>query len=168
MAVGLTHYDFLPPELSGLPESLLTHSSKHSTVDQFRGREVVVVGGGSSASDLAAALHQAGARVQIVARKPTFRFHDGPKKQEPSLLDKMRNPMTAIGPGWHLYFYANAPLMFHRMPQKFRLDRVKRLLGPASCWFTKEQIVGKVSVIVDAKITEAKVVNGRVSLTVRS
>src|SRR5208337_254906 len=48
MAVGLTHYKFLPPELSGLPETLVTHSSKHSTVDQFRGREVTLVGAGAS------------------------------------------------------------------------------------------------------------------------
>jgi thioredoxin reductase len=167
IAVGLTYYKLLPPELSVLPESHVTHSSQHSTVDQFRGREVAVVGAGASALDVAALLCEAGAKVQVLARKPVIRFHDPPEKQHPSFLDQLRNPITGIGPGWKLYFYANAPLIFRQMPLKFRLDRVKRILGPAPCWFIKDQVVGKVSLIVDVKIIEAKVLNGRVSLRLK-
>ena len=164
MAIGLTHYEYLPPILASLPEEFVTHSSKHNQVDRFNGREVAVVGAGASALDLAALLHQAGAHVQVVARKPVIRFHDPPENLEPSWIDRLRTPVTGIGPGWKLFLCTNAPLVFRRMPQEFRFDKVRRVLGPAPCWFIKEQVVGKIPFNVDVNITEAKVQNRRVSL----
>lgn len=164
MAIGLTHYKYIPPMLATLPEEFVTHSSRHNTVDQFNGREVAVVGAGASALDLAALLHQAGAHVQVVARKPVIRFHDPPERLEPSLIGRLRTPVTGIGPGWKLFLCTNAPLLFRQMPQKFRFDKVRRILGPAPCWFTKEQVVGKIALNVGVTITEAKIQNGRVSL----
>ena len=164
MAVGLTHYEYVPPILAGLPEEYVSHSSRHSTLDHFKGREVVVVGAGASALDLAALLHQAGARVEVVARKSVIRFHDPPEKTEPSLVDRLRSPITGIGPGWKLFMCANAPLLFRQMPVSFRLDKVRRVLGPAPCWFIKEQVVGKVPLHVGVNVTGASIQNGRVSL----
>ena len=164
MAVGLTHYNYIPPLLAALPEEFVTHSSRHNAVDHFRGREVAVVGAGASALDLAALLHQAGARVQVVARKPVIRFHDPPEKLAPSFLDQLRTPITGIGPGWKLFWCTNAPLIFRQMPQEFRFDKVGRILGPAPCWFIKEQVVGKIPLNVGVNVTGAKVQNGRVSL----
>ena len=164
MAVGLTHYSNFPAELAGLPPSLVSHSSKHSTVDQFRGREVAILGAGASALDLAALLNQAGARVQVLSRKPVIKFHDPPEKLEFSFFDQLRNPITGIGPGWKLFWCANTPLLFRQMPLKFRLDKVKSILGPAPCWFIKEEIIGKVQLLVDVSISEAKVQEGRVCL----
>jgi thioredoxin reductase len=164
MAVGLTHYENMPPILAALGENFATHSARHNTVDQFKGREVVVVGAGASALDLAALLHQAGAKVQVVARKPVIRFHDPPDNLKLSLIDRLRKPMTGIGPGWKLFWCANAPLIFRKMPQEFRFAKVKTVLGPAPCWFIKEQVVGKIPLNVDVGVTEAKIQNGRVSL----
>jgi thioredoxin reductase len=164
MAIGLTHYKYMPPNLASLPEEFVTHSSKHNTVDNFKGRDVAVVGGGASALDLAALLHQAGAHVQVVARKPAIRFHDPPEKRDHSFIERLRNPMTGIGPGWRLFLCTNAPLVFRQMPQKFRFDKVKKLLGPASCWFVKDQVVGKVPLNVGVNVTDVKINAGRVSL----
>jgi hypothetical protein len=72
--------------------------------------------------------------------------------------------MTGIGPGWKLFWCTNAPLIFRKMPQEFRLDKVRRILGPAPCWFTKEQVAGKVGLNLGAAVTDAKVQNGRVTL----
>jgi thioredoxin reductase len=170
MAVGLTHYPYVPPILAALPQELLTHSSRHNSLDQFMGREIAIVGAGASALDLAALLHEIGAHVQVIARKPAIRFHDPPEKLKPSLLDQLRTPITGIGPGWKLFWCTNAPLIFRLMPQRFRLDKVKRILGPAPCWFTKEQVVGKVSLNVGVNVTDAKLENGkaRLQLTDRS
>ncbi len=164
MAIGLTHYEYVPPILATLPEEFVTHSSRHNTLDQFKGREVAVVGAGASALDLAALLHQAGAHVQVIARTPVIRFHDPPEKLEPSFLDRLRTPMTGIGHGWKLFLCANLPLVFRQMPEKFRFDKVRRILGPAPCWFIREQVVGKITFNVGVAITGAKVQNGRVNL----
>ena len=163
MAIGLTYYEYIPPELAALPEKFVTHSSKHNTLGHFMGREIAVVGAGSSALDLAALLHQVGARVQVLARRP-IRFHDPPERLEPSFMDRLRAPVTGIGPGWKLFLCTNAPLVFRQMPQEFRFDKVRRILGPAPCWFSKEQVVGKVPLNVGFSITEASVQNGRISL----
>jgi Pyridine nucleotide-disulphide oxidoreductase len=164
MAIGLTHYKYVPPLLGALPEEFATHSSRHSTVDQFRGREVAIVGAGASALDLAALLHQAGAQVQVVARKPVIRFHDPPENLKPSFIDRLRTPVTGIGPGWKLFLCTNTPLLFRQMPQKFRFDKVKTVLGPAPCWFTKEEVVGKIPLNVGVSVTDATVKSGRVNL----
>ena len=161
MAVGLTHYEYVPPAFSGLPESLLTHSSRHSDVNSFKGKTVAIIGAGASALDLAALMHQAGSHVHVVARKPEIRFHTPPDNLEPSLLDRLRNPITGIGPGWKLFLCTNAPLVFRRMPEKFRLDKVRRILGPAPCWFTKEQVVGRVDLIVDTTVESVGVQDDR-------
>ncbi len=164
MAVGLTHYAYVPPVLSGLPEELVTHSSRHKTVDKFHGREVAIVGAGASALDLAALLHQAGAKVSVIARKSVIRFHDPPDNLEPSLLDRLRSPITGIGPGWKLFLCTNAPLIFRHMPVRSRLERVRRILGPAPCWFTKEQVVGKVQLMVSTEVEGVEARDGRVVL----
>lgn len=164
MAIGLTHYEYVPPILSALPAEFVSHSGRHHTLDQFKGREVAVVGAGASALDLAALLHRAGSQVQIIARKPVIRFHDPPETLSPSLMDQLRNPITGIGPGWKLFLCTNAPLMFRLMPERFRFDKVRQILGPAPGWFIKQEVVGKVPFNLGVTITEARVQNGRVSL----
>ena len=39
-----------------------------------------------------------------------------------SLLRQLQHPATGIGPGWRSFFCANTPLLFHRLPQRLRLD----------------------------------------------
>lgn len=164
IAVGLTYYAYFPPILSSLPEQFVSHSSMHNTLDHFKGREVAVVGAGASALDLAALLYQAGALVHVVARKPVIRFHDPPEERPPTLMERLRTPITGIGPGWKLFWCTNAPLVFRLMPERFRFDAVRRILGPAPCWFIKQQVVGKVSFHLGVTITEASTQNGRIGL----
>jgi len=162
-AVGICHFAYVPPMLAELPEELSSHSSKHVTVGRFKGKDVVVVGAGSSAVDLAALLREAGASVQLVARKPAIQFHSPMKLPRP-LIDRVRRPMTGLGPGWRSLFCTDAPLVFRHLPERYRIEFVRRHLGPAPTWFTKDQVVGKVPFHLGVNITEAKVQNGRVRL----
>jgi hypothetical protein len=166
VAVGLSYYQYVPPFLSGLPETHVTHSSRHKSLNHFTGREVTVLGAGSSALDTAALLHQAGARVQVVARTPAIRFYDPPLGHAQSLIERFQNPQTPIGHGWKLYLCANLPLVFRLMPVQFRLDKVRRLLGPGPGWFIKQDIVGKVPLHTGLSIRGARVKSGRVNLEV--
>lgn len=162
VAVGLTHYAYMPPLFSDMPEEFVSHSSAHHALDHFQGRSVAVVGAGASALDLAALLYQAGADVQLVARNSTIRFHDPPRKR--SLLDRMRAPTTGLAHGWNLVFCTKAPGVFHRMPERFRLDFVRRTLGPAPGWFIKQEVVGRVPFHLGVNVTAAEVRNSRVHL----
>ena len=167
VAVGLTYFEHVPDELKMLPEEFVTHSSRHREVDQFKGKDVAIVGAGASALDLAALLHEAGASVQVIARVPRIRFHDPPDNLEPSWLDKLRTPVTGIGTGWKLFLCANLPVVFRLMPEKFRVENVRRILGPAPCWFTKEHVVGKVGMNLGSTIDSVSVKNGKISLQLK-
>ncbi len=164
IASGICHFGYVPPILAALPEELASHSSRHSLLDRFQGREVTVVGAGASALDLAALLHQVGAYVQLVARKPVIRFHDPPEPNSETFLQRLRSPITGIGPGWQLYFYTNAPFAFHLLPEPIRLKAVRRTLGPAPGWFIRDQVVGKVPFNLGVEVTQASVWNSRVRL----
>jgi thioredoxin reductase len=156
VAVGIRHFRYIPPVLSALPRELVSHSSDHSSLDRFKGKQVAVVGAGASALDLAALLHQAGASVHLVARKTTIRFHDPPGSAPRSLLQRIRAPKTGLGPGWKAFWCVNAPLVFRRLPEQFRVDTVRRLLSPAPGWFVKQDVVGKVPFHLGVEIAKAE------------
>ncbi len=164
VAVGISHFQYIPPVLAALPVEFVTHSSAHTTFDQFRGREVTVIGAGASAADVAAALLEAGASTQMVARSPVIHFHDPPEPSPRPLLESIRRPMTGLGPGWRSLLCTEAPLLFHRMPEKFRLEVARRHLGPAPGWFVKDQLVGHVPFHLGLHLSGAKIEDGRVHL----
>lgn len=164
VAVGLAYYTWMPEMLSALPAEFVSHSSAHGPVEQFRGRDVAIVGAGASAVDLAAVLHEAGARVEVLARGPEFRFQQPPLNSSKSFLERFVNPVTGIGNGWKLWLCCNLPLLFRKMPEKFRIDRVRRTLGPAPCWFTRELVEGKVGLHTNVALRSAEVAEGKVRL----
>ena len=162
LATGITPFRFTPPELRQLPDEVRSHSSQYGDLTHFAGREVIVVGSGASATDLAAHLNEDGAKVTIVMRKPELRF------QEPlgsrSMLDKLRAPMTALGPGWKSVLCVQAPSLFHAMPEAFRLEVVRRYLGPGAAWFVRDRVEGLVDVVTGVTIDGAEAAGGRVQL----
>lgn len=168
LAVGLTHFARVPENLASLPTEFLSHSSRHHDVEQFRGREVIVVGSGSSALDWAALLHQAGANVQLVARQEALKFHGKLTGKERSLWERIQRPQTGLGPGWRSSFYANAPAAFHRLPDNLRLEIVKRTLGPSGGWFVKDTVMKHVTKLLGHTVDGAELKDGKVCLKVRA
>jgi cation diffusion facilitator CzcD-associated flavoprotein CzcO len=68
VAAGIGPFAWLPPSLAGLPEDVVSHSSAHPDLGAFAGRSVLVVGGGQSALESAALLHEGGVSVEILVR----------------------------------------------------------------------------------------------------
>jgi thioredoxin reductase len=164
MAIGITHYAYLPPELSGLPSSLVSHSAAYGDLEGFAGKEVLVVGAGASAVDCAALLQRAGAKTGLVTKRDQIRFHAPPGKQPRPLLDRIRAPMSGLGPGWKSRLCTDAPLVFYAMPERFRVTVVKRHLGPAPGWWTKPMVEDKVDFHFGLKLVGAEAVGSRVAL----
>jgi thioredoxin reductase len=167
MAVGITWFKQMPQELAHLPASHVSHAFDHHDVERFRGKEVVVLGGGASAIDTALALHDAGAKVRVIARRKAISFHVAPDNEEPSILGQLQSPGTGIGPGWRSFFCVNAPLLFHKLPQKFRHEAARRHLGPAPGWFTREKFEGNVAALAGQHLASAHLVDGRVALEIK-
>jgi thioredoxin reductase len=168
LAVGITHFQHVPGNLSNLPGEYLSHSAAHHDLEPFRGREVAVLGGGSSALDLAGLLHETGTKVTLVARQSALKFHGAPVIGRPrSTWERIRHPKSGLGPGLRSRFYANSPLLFHYLPQSVRLDIVRTHLGPSGGWFIKDKVVGKVPLIMGHEPERAELRDGGVRLFLR-
>ena len=67
VATGFSHLQHVPAEFRHLPAARVTHPSQHRSFYEFAGRDVTVLGSGGSALHSAALLHEAGARVTLIA-----------------------------------------------------------------------------------------------------
>src|SRR5262249_13195495 len=117
VATGLCYTAYIPADLAQLPRELLSHSSSHHDLGGFKGRDVTVVGGGQSALETAALLHEAGAEVQVLVRRPLIFWNPIPTLRRRSLYERLRRPMSNQGPGLGPWLYSNLPLLFRSLPQ---------------------------------------------------
>ena len=169
LAVGITHFKYIPEVFSHLTSEHVTHAYDHHELDRFRGRSVAVIGAGASAIELAALLHQAGCNVQLVARRPKLEFHTGPTIGKPrSLWQRIRNPQSGLGPNMKSRFYADYPNIFRYFPEDLRVKLVRITLGPAAGWTSKKMFVGIVPALTGMTPERAEVTGSKVRLTVRS
>jgi thioredoxin reductase len=168
LAVGITHFAHTPANLTHLPPDFLSHSFLHHDVEAFRGRNIVVIGGGASATDLAALLHEAGADVQLIVRQKSLTFHNKSMGGSRSWWEKIRRPRSGLGPGLRSRFFANSPEIFHRLPERVRLHQVKTHLGPAGGWFIRDKVIGRVPTLCGYVPESAEIKDGQVSLQLRS
>jgi thioredoxin reductase len=168
VAAGITHFEHVPESLAQLPAEFLSHSARHHDVEQFRDRNVVVIGGGSSALDWAALLSDAGAKVQLVSRRTELKFHNKPTGKKRTLWERMQRPQSGLGPGWKSVFYSDAPEVFHYLPQSLRLEIVRRSLGPSGGWFIRDKVMNDVPLLLGYTPEQAEVRAGRVHLQLRA
>jgi thioredoxin reductase len=168
LAVGITHFDYVPENLASLPSEFLSHSALHREVEPFRGRDVVVIGGGASALDLAGLLGEAGANVQLVSRAKELKFHSQPTGKPRSRWQQIRHPQSGLGPGMRSRFFADAPGAFYYLPERIRLEAVRRSLGPSGGWFIRDKVIGKMPLHMGYAPHSANVQDGRVHLTLRA
>ena len=162
VATGISHFSHVPASIGGLPRTFVSHSSEHADLAAFGGRDVVVLGGGASAVDVAALLQEAGADARLVARKPALELHA--RDHEPrSLWRRLRAPNTGIGPSWRSWFFVNCAPIFHRLPEGRRLKWVQTHLGPAGGWFMTDRI-GRVPQLLGYTPIGAEAVGKRVRL----
>jgi hypothetical protein len=164
VAVGISYYAHVPQELNRLPDTLVSHTSQHSDVSAFAGKEVIVLGAGASALDLTASLHGAGASVRLVARRRTVAFTSAFPKLPRPLTQRILAPNSGLGPGWRSRLCTDAPLLFHAMPERFRLKVVKRHLPAAPAWWTRDLVEGKVPFLLGLRLRGALRVGDRVEL----
>src|SRR5262245_1746609 len=68
IAAGIKSFAWIPEALRELPSNLVSHASGHQDLGMFAGKQVLVVGGGQSALESAALLHESGADVEVLVR----------------------------------------------------------------------------------------------------
>ncbi|MGQ5637651.1 MULTISPECIES: FAD-dependent oxidoreductase [unclassified Streptomyces] len=155
---GLAHVpaalQHLAPEGIG-PGALLSHTSHHSDLSCFAGQRVAVVGGGQSALESAALMHEAGARVQVLVRERKVRWGSVPQPGRPTLR-RLARPASPLGPGWTLAAVCGAPGAVRRLPAAARMLLFRRALGPSGGWWLRDRVEGVVPVRTACRVVRAE------------
>jgi cation diffusion facilitator CzcD-associated flavoprotein CzcO len=167
MAVGISWFAHVPEVFAGLPSGLVSHSAEHRDVARFKGQEVAVIGSGASAIDLAHLLHEEGAKVRIVARAPHIEYNKVPDAADETLIGRIQRPASGIGRGWRSLFCAEAPLLFHRLPQSLKRRAIDSHMHPAAGWFMREKVDGVIPMSLGRTLAKAEQADGRVTLTLK-
>ncbi len=157
------------PEFDHMPIELVSHTSDHYTFEGFSGKRVAVIGGGQSALETAALVHESGAHVDLITRSP-IHWLSGDSLQNRSLINQIRYPKAGIAPGWVNWGFENLPYAFQRLSRdnKDRLLRGRGRFGPAGAAWLKDRILGKVTVHELQTVREMKEIDGEVELKLSS
>jgi cation diffusion facilitator CzcD-associated flavoprotein CzcO len=165
-ATGLSNLAVVPEALKSLPKDLVTHTFDLTDYSVFRGKSVAVIGGGASAVEAGALVHEAGGRAEILVRDDRAIFH-GRLGAKRSLYHQIRYPNSVLGPGMRNRFLQEAPLAVHFLPEAYRVRLVRSYLGPASPWWIKHRVLGLVPISAQTTVVAAEATGSRARLTLR-
>jgi len=153
VASGHDPYQWIPGELRSAiaPDepsvlAVLSHSGQHQDFSSFAGKDVAIIGGGQSALQTAALLHENGARVQVLIRESRVIFGETPPHVDRQGRGTLRTPESPLGPGWPNVVFSYGPGLFRRLPERTRLWVVARALGPSGAWWLRDRVVGQLPV----------------------
>jgi FAD-dependent urate hydroxylase len=118
VAAGIAPFAHRPNVLKKLPPELASHTGDHSDLSSFRGKEVLVIGAGQSATESAALLHEAGCRAELIMRTDhidwlhgeTYRNMSGP-------LAPLLYAPTGVGP-MGIARLVGFPDFFRQLPRR--------------------------------------------------
>jgi FAD-dependent urate hydroxylase len=166
IATGLSNFTYVPPILSLLPNHLVTHTSRINRFADFKGRDIAVLGGGQSALEAAALLHEAGARPQLLVREGSVLWQSR-ISQSRSILRRLRSPISGLGTGPKAWALTRLPGAIHRFPAPLRTRFVKSHLPPEGAWWLRPRVEGRVPIYTDQVVTEVREKSGRAALRLR-
>jgi cation diffusion facilitator CzcD-associated flavoprotein CzcO len=135
IAAGISSFAWRPPEFARIDSSLASHTSGHRNFARFAGKRVLVIGGGQSALESAALLHENRALVEIIARTHAIRWLGGVVSRTiqgglgPKLSKVLYAP-TDVGPAGISQIVAR-PDLVRRFPRSVQDWLRKRSIRPA-------------------------------------
>ena len=78
VAAGINSFAWRPPDYRSLPAGLMSRcASEHSDFRKFAGKQVLIIGGGQSALESAALLHESGATTEVIVRSRIIHWLGG-------------------------------------------------------------------------------------------
>ncbi len=166
LATGLSGFAYTPSALATLPSGLCTHTANVTSFESFRGQSVAVIGGGQSALEGAALLHEGGARPQLLVRDERVLWHTQ-VRQERSLWRKIRSPITGLGTGPKAWALTKFPGGMHRLPGPWRTRFVRNHLPAEGAWWLRERVENIVPIHCNTAIVTVAEHGSRVALRLR-
>lgn len=140
VAAGISAFASRPSVFEGLSPDLVSHSSEHRNFEKFSHRRVIVAGGGQSALESAALLHEIKADVEVVMQEPVVNWLW--KKSWLHIFKAVSRIMYAapdVGPAFVSHLIA-APNLFRRLPRQLQDWLEVRSIRPASAAWLKPRL----------------------------
>jgi hypothetical protein len=163
VATGLAAFAWRPPQFTGIGSDVVSHTSEHRVLDEFSGRGVVVIGGGQSALEGAALLHEAGAEAEVLVRAPAIHFLRGERLYENAgVLRDVLYPPHGVGPPG-LNVVMGMPRLYRLLPHSVSAPLAQRAIRPAAAAWLRPRLAD-VKITMRASVTSAERMNGRVRL----
>jgi cation diffusion facilitator CzcD-associated flavoprotein CzcO len=131
VAAGIAPFPRRPPVLAALPPELASHTAEHRDLSRFKGERVLVAGGGQSALESAALLHEAGADVEVLVRRDRLVWlHGGKYHRMLGRWSTLVYAPTDVGP-MGLSRVVAVPDLFRRLPRSVQDPAARRAIRPA-------------------------------------
>lgn len=164
VAAGIAPFARKPAVVAGLPAERASHVAEHRDLSLFRGLRVMVVGGGQSALESAALLHEAGAEVRVVARAPRiYWLHGDTVRGTLGALQRLAYTREDVGPPG-INRIVSAPRVLQALPRPVREWVSRRAIRPAGSQWLRPRL-RDVPVHAGRSIARASAATGGVSVT---
>jgi cation diffusion facilitator CzcD-associated flavoprotein CzcO len=168
IATGIASFGWRPSQFNTVPASVASHSSEHRDLGRFAGQCVIVVGGGQSALESAALLHESGAAVEVIVRAPCVhwlrygtRLHTWLHNQA-NPFRRILYPPSDVGPPG-LNWIVDTPELFRRLPFAVHSRIARRAIRAAGAGWLRPRMNG-VRITTGRAIVSANLVDQRVRL----
>jgi pyridine nucleotide-disulfide oxidoreductase len=171
VATGIAAFTRRPKPFAGIAPELASHTADCADFSRFAGRHVAVIGGGQSALESAALLHEAGAHVEVIARAAEIhwlRYGSGSKLH--AALHSNKNPLKSllypasdIGPPG-LNYLVDKPTLFMKIPTRALRGRAaRRAIRPAGSGWLRPRL-RDVPLTMGVSVVAAKAAHDRLRL----
>lgn len=164
VAAGIMPFAYRPKQFADLPPELASHTSQHRDLAQFADKDVVVVGGGQSALESAALLHENGARVEVLVRSPRIYY----LRRAKGMLHRM-GPLTdllfapaEVGPAG-ISRLVSMPNWYRKLPRSVQDRFTVRSLRPAGAAWLQPRLQ-QVPITLSSQVVRASEADHRAEL----
>jgi hypothetical protein len=164
VAAGIAPFARRLAVVSELWPDQVSHVSEHGDLSGFAGRRVIVVGGGQSALESAALLHEAGVEVQVIVRAPRIHWlHGDTVRGTLGALQRLAYTREDVGPPG-INRIVSAPRLLRAIPQPLRGWISRRAIRPAGSRWLRPRL-RDVPVRTGRSIARAASIGGAVQVT---
>jgi hypothetical protein len=164
VAAGIGGFAHVPPEFAALDREVLSHTMHRHDLSALAAGRVAVIGGGQSALESAALLHELGAEVDVLVRAPLVRFlTEGSWKHRNPIVSKLLYAAPDVGPALASHLVAR-PQLYTRMSGRRQDQLANRSVRPAGAGWLRPRLDG-IRVRTGVTVAEAQSEGGRVKLT---
>ena len=163
VAAGIQSFAWIPPVLKELPAHLVSHASAHRDFGTFAGMRVLVIGGGQSALESAALMHESDVEVEVLVRKPeVIWLRGGTIHRKLGRATPLLYGPTDVGPLGISRLLSEVGLC-HHIPKAVLDPMARRAIRPAGSRWLVDRLAD-VPITTGRSLVSAEEVDGRIEV----